>query len=171
MAPSQPPWEGSHLLHVTPKVQHVGERLLLPCLLLCPLPRLLFLLASSFFLPGSEAGQQWTDGHTARVPRLPKPIPSPIPEDTHGHAGLALLLPLAADPLLLCPLCSPLLLHREGILAWTLQGICILSVPGDRSLTPRALRAPREPGDSDPGERCIRIRHRSTTAATPGTSQ
>lgn len=171
VAPSQPPWEGSHLLHVTPKVQHVGERLLLPCLLLCPLPRLLFLLASSFFLPGSEGAQQWTDGHTARVPRLPKPIPSPIPEDTHGHAGLALLLPLAADPLLLCPLCSPLLLHREGILAWTLQGICILSVPGDRSLTPRALRAPREPGDSDPGERCIRIRHRSTTAATPGTSQ
>lgn len=172
VAPSQPPWEGSHLLHVTPKVQHIGERLLLPRLLLRPLPRLLFLLASSFFLPESEASQQWMDGHTARVsPDSPSPSQAAFPEYTHSHAGLALLLPLTADPLLLCPLRSPLLLHKEETLAWTPQGLCILSIPRDRSLTPRALRAPREPGDSDPRERCIHIRNHSNTAATPGESQ
>lgn len=57
---------------------------------------------------------------------------------THGHAGLSLLLPLAADPLLLSPLCSPLFLQKEGTLAWMLH----LSVHRDTSLTP--LRAPRE---------------------------
>lgn len=47
---------------------------------------------------------------------------APSPRDAHSHAGLALLLPLAADALLLCPLCPPLLLQRERTVAGTSQG-------------------------------------------------
>ena len=160
-APSlQLPGVGSHLLHVASKMQHVGESFLLPRFLLSLLPCLLFLFASSFFLPGSEVGQERTDGdltdwlacNTQLVlpcaPRLglcyPRPAQAPHPRrKTHSHAGLALLLPLAANPLLLCPLRSPLFLQKERTLAWTPWGICILSVSRDTSLTPKALRAPR----------------------------
>lgn len=70
--------------------------------------------------------------------------PTPRPwRETHGQAGLALLLPLAADPLLLCPLRSPLLLPEERTLAWARQEISVLSVPTDTSPTPKAPRAPR----------------------------
>lgn len=44
-------------------MQHVGESFLLPLFLLSLLPCLLFLLASSLFLPGSEAAQEQTDRH------------------------------------------------------------------------------------------------------------
>lgn len=127
------------------------------------------------FLPARVRRQSavggWTPSGWMDTQGSPSPPQGALPEDTHGHAGLALLLPLAADPLLLCPLCSPLLLHRGGTLACTPQAICILSLPRDRSLTPRTLTAPREPEDSDPGEWCICIRRCSTTAATPGASQ
>lgn len=74
----------------------------------------------------------------------PRPARPPGPQrETHGHAGLALLLPLAANPLLLCPLRSPLFLQKERTLAWTPWRICILSVPRDTSLTPKSLRPPR----------------------------
>lgn len=48
---------------------------------------------------------------------------APSPEGTHSHAGLALLLPLTADALLLCPLCPPLLLQREKTMVGMSQDI------------------------------------------------
>lgn len=89
VASPQPPRAGSHLLHVASKMQHVGESFLLPCFLLSLLPCLLFLFASSFFLPGSEADGQRPHGptcvqHTVHAPMcsmarlvLPKTSPSP----------------------------------------------------------------------------------------------
>lgn len=62
VASLQPSGVGSHLLHVTSKMQHVGQSFLLPCFFLSPLPCLLFLFASSFFLPGPGVGQEWIDG-------------------------------------------------------------------------------------------------------------
>lgn len=47
----------------------------------------------------------------------------PSPDDTHSHAGLAFLLPLTADALLLCPLCPPLLLQKEKTMAGVSQDI------------------------------------------------
>jgi len=61
VASLQPPGVGSHLLHVASKMQHVGQSFLLPRFFLSPLPSLLFLFASSFFLPGSAMGQEQTD--------------------------------------------------------------------------------------------------------------
>lgn len=117
------------------------------------------LLLCELFLPARVRSGSGVDGrrphglacmqHTAHAPRwswacAPQDQCNPCPwRATHGHAGLALLLPLAANPLLLCPLRSPLLLQKERTLAWTAQVICILPVPRDTSLTPEALRAPR----------------------------
>ena len=122
----QPPGVGSHLLHVASKMQHVGESFLLPRFLLSLLPCLLFLFASSFFLPGSEVGQERTDGdltdwlpcNTARAPMrstaglvLPKTSPSPpspegdsqpcgpgAPSPSRCESAAALPSPLAAVP-------------------------------------------------------------------------
>lgn len=56
------PGAGSHLLHVTPEMQHVGESFFLPGFLLGLLPCLLFLFASSLLLPGLAVGQEGMDG-------------------------------------------------------------------------------------------------------------
>lgn len=94
------------------------------------------------FLPAKIRSGSGVDGwrphglsrmqHTARAPMClcsPRPPQAPQPRrDTHGHAGLALLLPLAANPLLLCPLCSTLLLQEERTLAWTPQSATSLSL-------------------------------------------
>lgn len=56
------PGAGSHLLHVTPEMQHVGESFFLPGFLLGLLPCLLFLFASSLLLPVLAVGQEGMDG-------------------------------------------------------------------------------------------------------------